>query len=64
MSFEKTKIFCLKDKVKLHFLGYVFHYEEKWKIKNKIMYTNHLGSRSIAVYPNKVKVNNFIKTLK
>lgn len=64
MCLEKTKIFCLKDTVKLHFLGYVFHYEKKWKIKNKIMYTSYLDTAGIALYPDKAKVNNFIKTIK
>ena len=64
LSSEKTKLFRLKDGVKLKFLGYNFHYENKWKVKNKFMYTNHVGSRAIALYPEKSKVNNLIKKLK
>ena len=62
---EKTKLFRLKDGIKLMFLGYTFHYENKWKIKkNKFMYSNHVNSRAIALYPEKSKVNNLIKKLK
>jgi RNA-directed DNA polymerase len=64
LSPVKTKLFCLKDGVKLKFLGYNFHYENKWKVKTKFMYTNHVGSRAIALYPEKAKVNNLIKKLK
>jgi hypothetical protein len=61
---EKTKIFNLKDRTKLHFLSYVFHSKKKWKIKNKIIYSNYSGDKTIALYPDKIKVNGFIKTLK
>ena len=64
LSSEKTKLFRLKDGVKLNFLGYTFHYENKWKVKNKFMYRNHVGSRAIALYPDKSKVNSLIKKLK
>jgi RNA-directed DNA polymerase len=37
LSSEKTKLFRLKDGIKLKFLGYNFHYEDKWKVKNKFM---------------------------
>jgi group II intron reverse transcriptase/maturase len=64
LSSKKTKLFRLKDGVKLKFLGYNFHYENKWKVKNKFMYSNHVGSRAIALYPDKSKVNDLIKKLK
>jgi hypothetical protein len=64
LSPAKTKIFRLKDRIKLKFLGYNFHYENKWRVKNKFMYSNHVGSRAIALYPDKSKVNGLIKTLK
>ena len=64
LSPVKTKIFRLKDGIKLKFLGYNFHYENKWRVKNKFMYTNHVGSRAIALYPDKSKVNSLIRKLK
>lgn len=64
LSSAKTKLFRLKDGIKLKFLGYNFHYENKWKVKNKFMYSNHVGSRAIALYPDKFKVNSLIKKLK
>lgn len=64
LSSEKTKLFRLKDALKLKFLGYNFHYENKWKVKNKFMYSNHANSRAIALYPEKSKVNNLINKLK
>jgi RNA-directed DNA polymerase len=64
LSSKKTKLFRLKDGVKLKFLGYNFHYENKWKVKNKFMYNNYVGSRAIALYPDKSKVNDLIKKLK
>lgn len=64
LSKKKTKLFRLKDKTKLKFLGYTFHYENKWKVKNKFMYTRHVGSRAIALYPDKSKVNSLINKLK
>lgn len=45
-------------------MGYNFHYENKWKAKNKFMYSNHINFRAIALYPEKSKVNNLIKNLK
>ena len=63
-SSEKTKLFRLKDGIKLKFLGYIFHYENKWRVKNKFMYSNHVGSRAIALYPDKSKVNSLIRKLK
>lgn len=63
ISTEKTKMFRLKDGEKLRYLGYVFHYEEKWKIKNKIMYSAHAGKRGIALYPDKKKVNGILNKL-
>lgn len=64
LSPAKTKIFRLKDKIKLKLLGYNFHYENKWRVKNKFMYSNHVGSRAIALYPDKSKVNDLIRKLK
>lgn len=64
LSSEKTKLFRLKDTLKLKFLGYSFHYENKWKVKNKFMYSNHVNSRAIVLYPEKSKVNNLINKLK
>lgn len=64
LSSDKTKLFRLKDGFKLKFLGYNFHYEDKWKAKNKFMYSNYANSRAIALYPEKSKVNNLIKKLK
>jgi RNA-directed DNA polymerase len=64
LSSAKTKLFRLKDGIKLKFLGYNFHYEKKWKVKNKFMYSNHVGSRAIALYPDKSKVNSLIRELK
>ena len=64
LSPAKTKIFRLKDGTKLKFLGYNFHYENKWRVKNKFMYSNHVGSRAIALYPDKSKVNDLIRKLK
>lgn len=64
MSPAKTKIFRLKDKIKLKFLGYNFHYENKWRVKNKFMYSNCVGSRVIALYPDKFKVNDLIRKFK
>lgn len=64
LSPEKTKMFRLKDGDKFRYLGYVFHYEEKWKIKNKIMYTAYAGGRGIALYPDKSKVNKIIDKVK
>ena len=64
LSSEKTKFFRLKDGIKLKFLGYNFHYENKWKAKNTFMYSNHVNSRAIALYPEKSKLNNLIKSLK
>lgn len=62
LSSEKTKMFNLKSGTKLHFLGYVFHYEKTWK--NKIIYSSHFSNEAIALYPNKTKINNLIKMLK
>lgn len=64
LSSAKTKLFRLKDGIILKFLGYNFHYEKKWKVKNKFMYSNHVGSRAIALYPDKFKVNSLIRKLK
>jgi len=64
LSPAKTKIFRLKDGTILKFLGYNFHYENKWRVKNKFMYSNHVGSRAIALYPDKSKVNDLIRKLK
>ena len=64
LSSAKTKLFRLKDGIKLKFLGYNFHYENKWKVKNKFMYNDHVGSRAIALYPDKSKVNSLIRKLK
>ena len=64
LSTVKTKIFRLKDKIKLKFLGYNFHYGNKWRVKNKFMYSNHVGSRGIVLYPDKSKVNALIRKLK
>jgi hypothetical protein len=64
LSSEKTKLFRLKYGVQLKFLGYNFHYENKWRVKNKFMYANHLDSKAIALYPEKSKVNSLIKKLK
>lgn len=60
LSQKKIKLFRLKDGIKLKFLGYIFHYENKWKIKNKIMYSNYSGSKHIALYPDKFYVNIII----
>lgn len=64
LSSKEIKLFRLKDKVKLKFLGYIFHYEDKWKLKNKFTYTSHVKSRAIALYPNKSGLNNLIKKFK
>lgn len=65
LSEEKTKVFRLKDKNKqLDFLGYTFKYQDKWSIKRHMFYTDHAGSRGIALYPNKDKVIKFIDKLK
>ena len=62
---EKTRIFKLADKnTQLDFLGYTFKYNDKWKIKSHIFYTRHAGSRGIALYPNKEKVQDFIAKIK
>ena len=62
---EKTKIFKLSDKeMQLDFLGYTFKYQEKWKIKRHVFYTQHSGSRGIALYPNKEKMLEFINKIK
>lgn len=54
----------LKDRIKLKFLGYNFHYKNKWRVKNKFMYSNHVRSSAVALYPNKSKVNDLIRKLK
>ena len=64
LSSEKTKLFRLKDGINLKFLDYIFHYEEKWKIQSKIMYSSHVGSRAIALYPDKSSVKIFLEKLK
>ena len=65
LNHEKTKIFRLSDKnMQLYFLGYTFKYNDKWSIKKHIFYSQHAGSRGIALYPNKEKVNNFINKIK
>jgi RNA-directed DNA polymerase len=62
---EKTKTFRLSDKnMQLDFLGYTFKYNNKWSIKRHIFYSQHAGSRGIALYPNKEKVNKFINKIK
>ncbi len=62
---KKTKIFRLSDKnTQLDFLGYTFKYNNKWSIKGHIFYNQHAGSRGIALYPNKEKVNKFINKIK
>lgn len=62
---EKTKIFRLCDKeTQLDFLGYTFKYREKWNIKRHIFYTQHSGSRGIALYPDKKKMHQFINRIK
>lgn len=65
LNHEKTKIFRLSDEnMQLDFLGYTFKYNHKWSIKRHIFYSRHAGSRGIALYPNKEKVNNFINKIK
>lgn len=65
LNYEKTKIFRLSDKnMQLDFLGYTFKSNDKWSIKRHIFYSQHAGSRGIALYPNKKKVNNFINKIK
>lgn len=62
---EKTNIFRLSDKnMQLDFLGYTFKYNEIWRVKPYVFYSQHVSSRGIAVYPNKEKVNNFIHKIK
>jgi RNA-directed DNA polymerase len=62
---EKTSIFKLSDKnAQLDFLGYTFKYNQKWKIKAHVFYSQHAGSRGIALYPNKKKVHEFIDKIK
>lgn len=65
LNTEKTKIFRLCDKnVQLDFLGYTFKYNNKWKLKSHIFYSQHAGSRGIALYANKEKVHEFIDKIK
>merc|ERR1712194_796872 len=62
---SKTKIFRLSDKdAQLDFLGYTFKYQDKWSIKSGVFYTHHVGSRGIAVYPNRKKVLDVIRRIK
>ena len=61
----KTKIFKLTDKnSQLDFLGYTFKYNAKWKIKSHMFYSQHAGSKCIALYPNKEKVHDCISKIK
>lgn len=61
----KTKIFRLVDEnAQLDFLGYTFKYQKKWRIKPGIFYSQHAGSRGIALYPNKEKVHDIIQHIK
>jgi len=61
----KTKIFRLVDEnAQLDFLGYTFKYQEKWHIKSGIFYSQHAGSRGIALYPNTKKVLDIIQYIK
>lgn len=65
LNLKKTKVFKLSDKnAQLDFLGYTFKYNIKWKIKSHIFYSRHAGSHGIALYPNKVKMHNFIAKIK
>ena len=65
LSKEKTKIFRLCDKnAQLDFLGYTFKYQDKWSIKSSVFYSQHAGSRGIALYPNKKKVFEVIQRIK
>lgn len=61
----RTKIFRLVDEnAQLDFLGYTFKYQEKWRIKSNIFYPQHVGSKGIALYPNKKKVLDVIQHIK
>jgi RNA-directed DNA polymerase len=63
LSPTKTKLFTLKDKdTQLDFLGYTFKYNSRWSSKRNIFYTKGYNG-GIALYPNKVKVRNFISKL-
>lgn len=63
LSPHKTKMFTLRQKnAQLDFLGYTFKYQPKWSSKRNMIYQKgYVGG--IALYPNKVKVRNFIKKL-
>lgn len=65
LSEEKTKLFRLKDEgTQLDFLGYTFKYQDKWRYDKHMFYTQHAGSRGIALYPNKTKVLAFIDKIR
>ena len=56
MNSQKTKIFRLFDEnTQLDFLGYIFKYNIKWKIKPHVFYTRHAVPRDPALYSNKKK---------
>ncbi|YP_008475027.1 hypothetical protein (mitochondrion) [Candida oxycetoniae] len=58
-------MFRLKDKgSQLDFIGYTLKYQDKWSIKRHVFYTDHAGSRGIALYPNKDKVKTFIDKIR
>jgi len=65
LNAEKTKIIRLTDpNTELNFLGYTFKYQQKWKIKQGVFWTDHAASRGIALYPNKDKTLGIISKLK
>lgn len=65
LSPQKTKTFSLAQKnTQLDFLGYTFKYQDKWGAKRTMVYGRDSRKKVIALYPNRVKVTNFINKLK
>ena len=65
LSLKKTKVFKLSDKnAQLDFLGYTFKYNIKWKVKSHVFLTRNAEPRGIALYSNKIIMQNFITKIK
>jgi RNA-directed DNA polymerase len=65
LNVEKTKIIRLTDPgTELNFLGYTFKFQQKWRSKQGVFWTDHAASKGIALYPNKNKTLGMIRKLK
>ena len=64
LSPQKTKLYQLANpEAQLDFLGYTFKYAKNWSPKRSVIWTKKT-LEAIAVYPNKGKLQAFIKSIK